>query len=308
MVTPNHTLREPPRQEAAGAVSEGATRDLEVRGGADVHGPRGGVRRVGILELVVDQLAAAAEVLAEEGRVGRGGVPGHLLVRINSLQLTRNLRDVNFRFTIEVGRIAANSSMAGGDQTESLTSSSKATKTMADKTLKGFGNLIRVLPSGTVFIYQFLNPLLTNKGDCHVANKYLTAALLCFCGFFCCFSSFTDSYTGSDRKLHYGVATKDGLWAVSDESSGSVDLSKYKLRFGDFVHAFFALVVFAAISLLDSNSVSCFYPSFGSQQKVVLMVLPPVLGAIASSVFMVFPNTRHGIGYPPSETTSDSSE
>ncbi|KAJ8509693.1 hypothetical protein OPV22_000127 [Ensete ventricosum] len=198
--------------------------------------------------------------------------------------------------------------MAGGDQTESLTSSSKATKTMADKTLKGFGNLIRVLPSGTVFIYQFLNPLLTNKGDCHVANKYLTAALLCFCGFFCCFSSFTDSYTGSDRKLHYGVATKDGLWAFSDESSGSVDLSKYKLRFGDFVHAFFALVVFAAISLLDSNSVSCFYPSFGSQQKVVLMVLPPVLGAIASSVFMVFPNTRHGIGYPPSETTSDSSE
>ncbi|WOL16474.1 hypothetical protein Cni_G25261 [Canna indica] len=199
-----------------------------------------------------------------------------------------------------------------GDHTSPLTSGSSSrstSKTMAEKTLKGCGNLIRVLPSGTVFLYQFLNPLLTNKGDCHASiNRWLTGVLLFCCGLSCGFSSFTDSYTGSDGKLYYGLATLKGLWSFNDPNADAVDLSKYKLRIGDFVHAFFALVVFAAVSLLDDDTVTCFYSSFGVNQKVAVMVAPPVLGAVASSVFMTFPCTRHGIGYPASETTSDSSE
>ena len=103
---------------------------------------------------------------------------------------------------------------------------------------------------------------------------------------------------------HYGVATKNGLWPSPD--SESVNLSAYKLRVGDFVHAFLSLIVFAVVALLDSNTVDCFYPSFESTEKLLLMVLPPVIGAISSTVFMMFPNKRHGIGYPSSETQQES--
>ncbi|XP_072968110.1 protein DMP2 isoform X2 [Typha angustifolia] len=161
-----------------------------------------------------------------------------------------------------------------GDNTQSLTSSSSTTKSQstADKAFKGVGNLIKVLPSGTVFIFQFLNPLLTSNGKCHTFNKFLTGALLILCGLSCFFSSFTDSYKGSDGKIYYGIAT------------------------------------IKVIALLDSKIVSCFYPSFESDEKVVNMALPVVVGAIASAVFVVFPYTRHGIGYPYSESKENSSE
>ncbi|CAB4293408.1 unnamed protein product [Prunus armeniaca] len=185
---------------------------------------------------------------------------------------------------------------------DSTSSSSK--KTVNDRTLTGAGNLIKVLPTGTVFLFQFLNPVLTNNGHCAVLNKSLSAILIAMSGFSCFFASFTDSYTGSDGKTHYGVATTKGLWP--SKNSKSVDLSAYKLRFGDFVHAFFSLIVFAVVSLLDANSVRCFYPGFESSEKVLLQALPPVIGAVASAVFVVFPNSRHGIGYPSS--SSDSSQ
>ncbi|KAJ9154416.1 hypothetical protein P3X46_027751 [Hevea brasiliensis] len=179
-----------------------------------------------------------------------------------------------------------------------------AKKSIQDITFTGFGNLIKLLPTGTVFVFQFLNPVLTNNGHCHTINKYLSGILIGLCGFSCAFSSFTDSYVGSDGIIHYGIATMKGLWPSTN--SGSVNLSSYKLQFGDFVHAFFSLIVFAVLSLLDTNTVECFYPSFESSEKTLLMMLPPVIGAISGSVFMLFPNKRHGIGYPPS--SSDSSQ
>ncbi|XP_059648619.1 protein DMP2-like [Cornus florida] len=180
------------------------------------------------------------------------------------------------------------------------TSNSSNSSSMTDKTLTGVGNLIKLLPTGTVFLFQFLNPVLTNNGKCHTVNKYLSGILIALSGFSCCFSSFTDSYTDSNGDTHYGVATAKGF----RPSEGSVDLSKYKLQFADFVHAFFSLIVFAMVALLDSNTVECFYPSFESNEKVLLMVLPPVIGAVSSSVFIIFPNNRHGIGYPSSTQSS----
>ncbi|KAM1387791.1 hypothetical protein ACFX2I_015994 [Malus domestica] len=194
----------------------------------------------------------------------------------------------------------------GGSTSSSYKSKTTTTtnKSVKDKTLTGAGNLIKLLPTGTVFLFQFLNPVLTNNGKCTAVNKYLSAILIGVCGFSCCFSSFTDSYEGSDGQTHYGVATCKGLWPST--SSNSVDLSAYKLRFGDFVHAFFSLIVFAVVSLLDANTVRCYYPGFESTEKVLLQVLHPVIGAIAGTVFVMFPNKRHGIGYPSS--SSDSSQ
>jgi hypothetical protein len=51
--------------------------------------------------------------------------------------------------------------------------------------------------------------------------------------------------------------------------------------------------------LADANTVACFYPRLIAQQKALVTALPIVIGALASGFFVVFPSTRHGIGYPP---------
>ena len=186
----------------------------------------------------------------------------------------------------------------------SSNSSQSSQTTIKDKTLSGLGNLIRHLPTGTVFLYLYLSHVVSNNGDCETINKYLTAILVGVCGFSCLFSSFTDSYVGDDGKTHYGVVTSKGIWPSTN--SRNVNLSSYKLRFGDFVHAFFALLVFAVLVLLDQNTVGCFYPSSESLEKILLMVLPPVVGVVSSVVFMFFPDSRHGIGY--SSTTNSSQD
>ncbi|CAL1397038.1 unnamed protein product [Linum trigynum] len=173
-----------------------------------------------------------------------------------------------------------------------------------DRVYSGLGNMIKMLPTGTVFMFQFLNPVLSNNGKCHNAvNKYLVGALLVVCGFNCCFASFTDSYVDGNGMIHYGVATFKGFWPTS--GSGGRDFSGYRVRVGDFFHAFLSLVVFAVVSLLDGNTVSCFYPAFESQEKVLLMALPPVIGVVSSAVFAIFPNKRRGIGYPPASDEDD---
>ncbi|KAI8566142.1 hypothetical protein RHMOL_Rhmol02G0016600 [Rhododendron molle] len=186
----------------------------------------------------------------------------------------------------------------------SSSSSSSSSTTMTGKTLSGLGKLIKVLPTGTVFLFQFLSPVLTNNGDCkNNINKYLSAALLGVCGLSCFFSTFTDSYEDSNGITHYGIATLTGLWPSSGTSS--VNLSSYKLKFADFVHAFFSLMVFAVVALLDNNVKECFYPSFNS--VFLLQALPPVIGTISGALFTLFPYTRHGIGYPSSSSSSSSS-
>ncbi|XP_010279209.1 PREDICTED: uncharacterized protein LOC104613182 [Nelumbo nucifera] len=187
----------------------------------------------------------------------------------------------------------------GGSRKTYPNSTVRALQIVQDKALTGIGNLIKLLPTGTVFLFQFLSPVLSNNGQCHTINKYLTGILLSCCGFSCCFSCFTDSYRDRNGSTHYGIATKDGLWP-SPADSESVDVSSYKLQMGDFVHAFFSLIVFMVVVLLDPNTVECYYPSFNSNQELLLKILPPIVGALSSSVFVIFPNKRHGIGYPSS--------
>ncbi|XP_061367980.1 protein DMP2-like [Gastrolobium bilobum] len=185
------------------------------------------------------------------------------------------------------------------------TSTQKGGTGAAGTTLSAIGNLIKLLPTGTVFLFQFLNPVVTNSGHCNTTNKYLSAILLVVCGFSCVFSSFTDSYTGSDNQRHYGIVTTKGLWPSPASQSQSIDLSMYKLKFGDFVHAALSLFVFAVLGLLDTNTVLCFYPEFEKNQMSLLQVLPTAIGVFTGGVFMMFPNNRHGIGYPKSTDSND---
>ncbi|KQK21549.1 protein DMP2 [Brachypodium distachyon] len=178
---------------------------------------------------------------------------------------------------------------------------------VAERALRGVSDLIKLLPSGTVFMFQFLSPLVTNNGHCAAYNKVLSGVLLALCGGFCAFSSFTDSYVGSDGRVYYGVVTRRGMRTFSSNPDGpSPDLSGYRLRVGDFVHAALSLVVFATIALLDRDTVSCLYPAMdGAGERTMMAVLPPVVGGVASYAFMMFPNNRHGIGYQPTRATED---
>ncbi|CAJ1941144.1 unnamed protein product [Sphenostylis stenocarpa] len=189
--------------------------------------------------------------------------------------------------------------------TKANSSRNGGTGHVTNTTLSAVGSLIKLLPTGTVFVFQFLNPVVTNSGQCNAINKWLSAILLVLCGFSCVFSSFTDSYTGSDNQRHYGFVTRKGLWP--SPASNSVDLSGQRLGVGDFVHAVLSLLVFAVLGLLDTNTVHCFYPSFESTQKILLQVLPTVIGVFAGGVFMIFPNNRHGIGYPLTSDSNDTS-
>ncbi|KAL5573417.1 hypothetical protein UlMin_023014 [Ulmus minor] len=162
---------------------------------------------------------------------------------------------------------------------------------------KGLAELLftlnKLLPTGTTFLFQLINPLLTSYDNtCTALNKTLEALLIVLCSFVCCFASFTDSYTGSDGKTYYAIVTPKGLWP------SSLNSHSFKLCFRDFVHALFSVMVFACFALLDPKTVRCFYPHFESTHNILLLVLTPILRLLSVVVFFIYPNNRHGIGCP----------
>ncbi|KAL1197459.1 Protein DMP1 [Cardamine amara subsp. amara] len=179
------------------------------------------------------------------------------------------------------------------------TNSPASSEPMATKSLGGLQSLIKLLPTGTLFIYLLLNPALTNDGECSTSNKVMSSILVTLCSFSCVFSCFTDSFKGLDGSRKYGIVTKKGLWTYAEP--GSEDLSKYKLRIADFVHAIFVVAVFGTLVLLDANTASCFYPNFRETQKTLVVSLPPAVGVASAGIFALFPSKRNGIGYAPVE-------
>lgn len=86
--------------------------------------------------------------------------------------------------------------------------------------------------------------------------------------------------------------------APDPNGAGLPDLSKYKIRFIDGIHAVLSVLVFIAVALRDKNVLSCFYPMPKHETQEVLDIVPVGIGLICSLLFMVFPTRRHGIGYP----------
>ncbi|KAK1295507.1 hypothetical protein QJS10_CPA16g01428 [Acorus calamus] len=79
-------------------------------------------------------------------------------------------------------------------------------------------NLVKLLPSNTVLAFQALSPSFSNRGQCHIANVYLTMFLITISAVSCCFFSLTDSLMGPNGKLYYGIATRKGLYIFNCES------------------------------------------------------------------------------------------
>ncbi|KAL5566155.1 hypothetical protein UlMin_029319 [Ulmus minor] len=169
-------------------------------------------------------------------------------------------------------------------------------------TLATVANLANLLPTGTVLAFQTFTPSFSNNGSCQTTNKFLTAFVIFVCSLFCFLSSFTDSFNDNDGKLHYGIATFKGLYIFNCSDGCEYkkrDLSRFKLGFIDFVHAFSSLLVFLIFALSNSNVQRCYFSQeiTGTNEELLMMNLPLAAGALSSFLFTIFPTTRRGIGF-----------
>ncbi|KAJ1393153.1 Protein DMP [Sesbania bispinosa] len=187
---------------------------------------------------------------------------------------------------------------------ENATIPHKTPKTPTQKTIrkafKGTAHLAKLLPTGTVLIFQTLSPAFTHQGQCHtMTSKVMTIGLLTFCSISCFLMSFTDSFRDERGKVRYGVASLNGLWIMDASVRILVEEApKYRLRFIDFFHAFGSILVFGAIALFDESVVKCFVPKPSEEAKELLVSLPIGIGLLCSVLFIVVPSQRHGIGFP----------
>lgn len=165
------------------------------------------------------------------------------------------------------------------------------------KTLASAANLANLLPTGTVLAFQTLAPSFSDKGNCRLSNEILTASLVGFCSAVCFLSSFTDSFTDSEGKVYYGMATWKGLWVMNGDAAAGVDLWRFRVRVIDFVHALVSVMVFLAFAFCDVNVQSCFFPLGAPDLDVLVVNLPLAAGVFSTFLFVVFPTTRRGIGY-----------
>lgn len=170
------------------------------------------------------------------------------------------------------------------------------------QTYQSTAHLATLLPTGTVMAFQLLSPIVTDQGHCVRANRAMAAALVALCALSCFALSFTDSFRDAKGAVRYGFATRRGLWVI--DGGAPLDpqaAAAYRLRFLDLVHAVVTVMVFVAIALFDHNVVSCFYPEPSEDAAQVLTVLPIAIGVVGSMLFVTFPTTRHGIGFPLSQ-------
>ncbi|CAN1169666.1 Protein DMP3 [Linum perenne] len=166
------------------------------------------------------------------------------------------------------------------------------------QTLTTTANLANLLPTGTLLAFNLLTPIFTQHGTCSAAAAPLTLILLCLLAASCFLASFTDSVTVGGH-VYYGFATSTGMFLFDcPDPPRKEELTRYRIRFVDWVHALLSVLVFVSVALRDRNVVSCFYPVPGQDTKQVLDAVPIGIGVVCSLLFVVFPTRRHGIGYP----------
>uniref|UniRef100_A0A8R7UZ87 Uncharacterized protein n=1 Tax=Triticum urartu TaxID=4572 RepID=A0A8R7UZ87_TRIUA len=171
--------------------------------------------------------------------------------------------------------------------------------------MSSVANLAQLLPTGTVLAYQALSPSFTNHGKCETSNQWLTGVLVVVLAMLCLFFSFTDSVVGRrDGKLYYGFATLHGFnvfnFSSEEERQEWNDLDQFRrlrLRPLDFVHAFFAAVVFLTVAFSDVGLQNCFFQDADRNTEELLKNLPMGMAFLSSFVFIIFPTKRKGIGF-----------
>ncbi|XP_074560162.1 protein DMP3 [Curcuma longa] len=180
--------------------------------------------------------------------------------------------------------------------------SSSSSQQAISQALATTAHLANLLPTGTLLAFQLLVPVFTNNGACDAVTVLLTRGLLLLLAASCFLASFTDSFRAPNGQVYYGFATSRGMWLFNYVDEGGAgpppDLTKYRRRTRDWVHAVLSVLVFAAVALRDRNVVSCFYPRPSREVQEALDIVPLGVGVLSSLLFVVFPTSRHGVGYP----------
>ncbi|XP_008802593.1 protein DMP8-like [Phoenix dactylifera] len=164
-------------------------------------------------------------------------------------------------------------------------------------TLSKTSMLVNFLPTGTLLTFEMLLPSVSGDGSCSPVSTTMINALLGLCAFTCFFFHFTDSFRSPDGKVYYGVVTPRGL-ALFKTGLG-VEVPKddrYRMGFADLVHALMSVMVFAAIAFSDQRVTNCLFPGHRKEMDEVMESFPLMVGVVCSGLFLVFPNTRYGIG------------
>ncbi|KAE8023252.1 hypothetical protein FH972_008973 [Carpinus fangiana] len=165
------------------------------------------------------------------------------------------------------------------------------------KTISKTSMLVNFLPTGTLLTFEMVLPSVSGNGACSPVSTMMIHFLLALCALSCFFFHFTDSFRGPDGKVYYGFVTHKGL-AVFKSGLG-VEVPKderYKVGLNDFVHAIMSVMVFMAIAFSDHRVTNCLFPGHANDMDEVMESFPLMVGIICSALFLVFPNTRFGVG------------
>ncbi|XP_051145852.1 protein DMP9-like [Andrographis paniculata] len=165
------------------------------------------------------------------------------------------------------------------------------------KTLSKTSMLANFLPTGTLISFEMVLPSVYGKGQCSHVTTHMTYALLALCTASCFFFHFTDSFRGPDGKVYYGFVTPRGLAVFKTGLAVQVpDDKRFRMGLSDFVHALMSVLVFVAIALSDQRVTGCLFPGHTAEVSEVMESFPLMVGIICSTLFLLFPNTRFGIG------------
>ncbi|KAK8930742.1 hypothetical protein KSP39_PZI017068 [Platanthera zijinensis] len=166
------------------------------------------------------------------------------------------------------------------------------------KTLSKTSMLVNFLPTGTLLTFEMLLPSASGDGACSPVSTIMIWVLLGICALSCFFFHFTDSFRSPEGRVYYGFVTP---WGLSLFKSGlrGVEVpsdERYRMGFVDLIHAVMSVMVFAAIALSDQRVTNCLFPGQRKEMEELMESFPLMVGAVCSGLFLVFPNTRYGIG------------
>ncbi|KAK7340549.1 hypothetical protein VNO77_21255 [Canavalia gladiata] len=166
------------------------------------------------------------------------------------------------------------------------------------KTLSKTSLLGNFLPTGTLLTFEMVLPSIYKNGQCTNVHIIMIYSLLLLCALSCFFFHFTDSFHGSDGNVYYGFVTTKGLSVFKTGLHVVVPKDdKYKVGFTDFVHAMMSVMVFVAIAFSDHRVTNCLFPGHEKDMEQVRESFPLMVGIVCSSLFLVFPTSRRGIGF-----------
>ncbi|XP_044468987.1 protein DMP9-like [Mangifera indica] len=165
------------------------------------------------------------------------------------------------------------------------------------KTISKTSMLANFLPTGTLLTFEMVLPSVYSNGDCSQVSTFMIHVLLGLCTLSCFFFHFTDSFRGPDGKVYYGFVTPKGLAVFKPGLDVEVPKeARFKVGLTDFVHAVMSVMVFVAIAFSDYRVTSCLFPGHEKEMDQVMESFPLMVGIVCSGLFLVFPNTRYGIG------------